>query len=288
MTEAVTVTVNMKVAARRPPLVVVKVGGDVLQDDAQRAGLGPNVRGLVDAGARVVVLHGGGPQVTALQERLGLVARKVAGRRVTSPADLAVVVQAICGEVNVGLVSTLLAAGVRAFGCHGASGAMVLAHKREPMRVPGVDEPVDYGEVGDVARVDDAGLRALTDAGFVPVVATLGVDEGGRVFNINADTTAVAVAQALAADVLLLVTAVGGVFHDVKNPSTRIPTLTRASARALIDAGAITGGMIPKVEEALSILDDGVGAVAVLGAQDAGAFVSALTGDGARGTRFAR
>ena len=102
-------------------LVVVKVGGDVLLDEAQRTGLGKNVRDLVDAGARVVMLHGGGPQVTALQEKLGLKATKIAGRRVTSRDDIVVVAQAICGEVNVGLVSTLIAAGVDAWiGWNGA------------------------------------------------------------------------------------------------------------------------------------------------------------------------
>ncbi len=268
--------------------VVVKVGGDVLLDDAQRRGLGDNVRELVHGGARVVIVHGGGPQATALQERVGLKAEKVAGRRITSPADLVVVEQAICGEVNVGMVSALLAAGVRAFGCHGASGGMVRAVKRPPAKVAGAEAPVDFGEVGDVTRVDTAPLEALLACGLVPVVATLGVDDSGRIFNINADTVAAAVAGALSADALLLVTAVGGVFRDLADASTRLRTLTPADARALIADGTVQGGMIPKVEEALGILDQGVGAVAIVGAQDQGAFRSALAGDGARGTRFAR
>ena len=269
-------------------LVVVKVGGDVLLDEAQRGGLGRNLRDLADDGVRIVVIHGGGPQVTALQDRVGLVANKIAGRRVTTPKDLVVVVQAICGEVNVGLVSTLLAHGVRGFGCHGASAGMVRARKRPPMKVPGHDAPVDYGEVGDVTFIDAPLLRALLAAGVVPVIATLGVDEQGRIFNINADTTAVALAKALGADALLLVTAIGGVRARIEDPATRIKTITPKSARALIDDGTIAGGMIPKVEEALSILDEGVGLVAILGAQDDGAFRSALRGDGALGTRFER
>lgn len=278
--------------AEAGPLVVVKVGGDVLLDEAQRTGLGRNIADLVADGARVVVLHGGGPQVTALQEKLGLVARKIAGRRVTTKEDLTVVVQAICGEVNVGLVATLLQAGVRAFGTHGASAGLVLARKRPPMKIEGPENPggelVDYGEVGDVERIDAELLRGLLGLGVVPVVGTLGVSAEGRVFNINADTTAVQVARALGADLLLLVTAVGGVFKDLKDPSTRIATLTPVSGKALIADGTISGGMIPKVEEALSILDEGVGAVAILGAQHPGAFRSALRGDGARGTRFSR
>ena len=278
----------MSAGAAAARLVVVKVGGDVLLDDKQRSGLARNVRELVDDGVRVVILHGGGPQVTALQERVGLNAVKIAGRRVTTPADLVVVVQAICGEVNVGLVSALLGAGVRAFGTHGASARMILATKRPPMSVPGQSEPVDYGEVGDVSRVDGDLVRGLTALDVVPVIATLGVDERGRLFNINADTTAVALAKALGADALLLTTAVGGVFRDIKDASSRIGTLTPTTSKALIADGTISGGMIPKVEEALSILDEGVGSVSILNAQDDGAFRSALKGDGARGTRFSR
>jgi acetylglutamate kinase len=265
--------------------VVVKVGGDVLLDEAQRTGLGKNVRELVDAKANVVIIHGGGPQVTALQEKVGLVANKIAGRRVTTAADLVVVEQAICGEVNVGLVSTLTAAGVRALGTHGAS--LIRAKKRAPVNVEG-HGVVDYGEVGDVETIDIDLIRGLIALNVVPVIGTLGSDANGRIFNINADTTAVQLAKALRADVLLLVTAVGGVFKDLKDRSSRIPTLTPDTGRALMKDGTISGGMIPKVEEALSILDEGVGAVAILGAQDAGSFKSALTGDGASGTRFAR
>lgn len=267
------------------PLIVVKVGGDVLLDEKQRLGLAQNVRDLVDDGARVVVIHGGGPQVTALQDKVGLKANKIGGRRVTSREDLVAVVQAICGEVNVGLVSTLVSRGVKAFGTHGASAGLVRARKREPMQVEG-HGVVDYGEVGDVVEIDVALLHVLVQARTVPVIATLGADESGRVFNINADTTAVALARALQADALLLVTAIGGVRVKLDDPSTRIATITPTTARALISDGTISEGMIPKVEEAVSIVSQGVGLVAILGAQDAGAFRSVLKGDGALGTRF--
>jgi acetylglutamate kinase len=281
--------------------VVVKVGGEVLLDAAQRAGLAENVRDLVapaDGGdgegdgappARVVIVHGGGPQATALQTRLGLVATKVAGQRVTSRDDLRVVQQAVCGEVNVALVCALLEAGVRAFGCHGASAGLVRATKRPPMIPTGQVEAVDYGEVGDIQSVDADLVRALCDLGLVPVIATLGVDPAaGRAFNVNADTTAASIARALRADALLLVTAVGGVFRDVHDPASRIPLLTRDGASTLIAEGTLTGGMIPKVEEALAIVDGGVGAVAILGAAQSGSFRSALNGDGAHGTRVTR
>lgn len=264
------------------PLVVVKVGGDVLLDEEERAGLGKNVRSLVDAGHRVVVLHGGGPQVSALQRKVGLEERKVGGRRITSPEDLVVVEQAICGEVNVGLTLALLEAGVNAFGCHGASGRLIRAMKRPPRVVSGAgDAPIDFGEVGDVTGIHAALLHGLLNLGLVPVVATLGVsEEGGRAFNINADTTSVRLAQALSARALLLVTKVGGIFRDLKDPSTRVSRVSAAEAREMIACGVIAGGMIPKVEEAMSVLGQGVGAIVITGAHDEGAFLSALRGEG--------
>jgi acetylglutamate kinase len=271
-------------------VAVVKVGGDVILGDEERAGLGPNIRDLLEEGLQVVVLHGGGPQATALQTRLGQKAVKVAGQRVTSKEDLTVVAQAICGEVNVALTCALLAAGVPAFGCHGASGALVQATKRPPRVVPGEgDAPIDYGEVGDVVHVDDTLLRGLLDLGVVPVIATLGVEKStGRPFNINADTTAVELARALQAELLLLTTAVGGVFRDLNDKSSRFDLLTEKTARALLRDGVIVGGMIPKIEEALTVIDAGVGAVAILGASEPGAFRAAARGDGTRGTRICR
>ena len=275
-----------KIGARR--IAVVKVGGDVLLSDVERTGLGPNIRDLRALGFSVVVLHGGGPQATRLQERLGMTAVKVAGQRVTSPDDLVVVAQAVCGEVNVALTCVLLGAGVPAFGCHGASGSLVQAVKRPARKVVGGgDLPIDYGEVGDVVAIRTELLTGLLDLDVVPVIATLGVEvDTGRPFNINADTTATEVARALSAELLLLVTAVGGVFRDVLDETTRYTTVTTSVARALIRDGVIVGGMIPKVEEALAVIEAGVGAVAILGAGQPGAFLAAARGDGSLGTRI--
>jgi acetylglutamate kinase len=206
------------------PVAVVKVGGDVLLGQVERDGIAANVKDLVDNGWRVVLLHGGGPQTNRLQEKHGLTANKVAGRRITSEADLVVVKQAICGEVNVDLMQTLQAVGINAFGCNGASGKMVTAVKRPPTVVSGGPaEPVDFGEVGDVVSVNAKLINGLTDLGVVPVIATLGVEaDSGRVYNINADTTVVQIAKALKADLLLLTTAVGAIYRDLSQPETRI------------------------------------------------------------------
>lgn len=269
------------------PLVVLKVGGDMLHDVAEREGLAANVRALVAHGARVVVVHGGGPQVNALQERVGLTPVKVAGRRVTGQDDLVVVTQAICGEVNVALTALLVRAGVRAFGCHGASAGLIRATRRPPKVMPGAgDAPIDFGLVGDVTSVDGALLHSLVALDVVPVIATLGIDEDGQVLNINADTTVAAVARAVSADLLLMITKVGGVFARIDDPQTRIATLDRAKAASLIESGVISGGMIPKVEEALATLDAGVKSVAIVSALENESFVAAMTGNERSGTRF--
>lgn len=268
------------------PVAVVKVGGDVLLGQVERDGIAANVKDLVDAGWRVVLLHGGGPQVNALQETHGLTPNKVAGRRITSEKDLVVVKQAICGEVNVSLMQTLQNVGINAFGCNGASGKLITAEKRPPRVMSGAgDKPIDFGEVGDVVSVNAELLDNLTNLGLVPVIATLGVEQNtGRIFNINADTTVVQIARALKADLLLLTTAVGAIYRDLDQPETRISQINAAQARQLINEGVIQGGMIPKVEEALSVLAEGVKNIAIVGPQIKGAFLDVATGKGDKGT----
>lgn len=276
----------MTVSTIKQPVAVVKVGGDVLQGQVERDGIAANVKDLVDAGWRVVLLHGGGPQVNALQEKHGLIPNKVAGRRITSEADLLVVKQAICGEVNVSLAQELQKVGVNAFACNGASGRLITATKRPPRVMSGGgDKPIDFGEVGDVVSVDAELLNNLTNLGLVPVIATLGIEaNSGRIFNINADTTVVQIALALKADLLLLTTAVGAIYRDLSKPETRISQINAQEAQQLIGEGVIQGGMIPKVEEALSVLADGVKNIAIVGPQIKGAFLDVATGKGNKGT----
>jgi len=270
------------------PVAVVKVGGDVLLGEAERTGLANNVKDLIENGWHLVLLHGGGPQTNALQEKLGLVPHKIEGRRVTSAEDLTVVKQAIAGEVNVNLVSLLQEAGVAAFGCHGASGSLVQASKRPPKYMSSVHKEVDFGEVGDVEGINAELLKGLLELGQVPVVATLGIGKGGRIFNINADTTVVKIAEALQAELLLLTTAVGAVFEDLKKPETRIKQVNPEQARKLIVDGIIQGGMIPKVEEAMTLLERGVESIAIVGPSQAGAFLSVANGTGETGTKICK
>lgn len=268
-------------------IAVIKVGGDVLLDQQEREGLAANISDLRAQGWQVVLLHGGGPQVNALQEKHGLTPNKVAGRRITSSEDLVVVKQAIAGEVNVNLTSELIKAGLPAFGCHGASNHLIQASKRPPVVVTGAGpDPIDFGEVGDVSGINAELLKGLLALDVIPVIATLGVSSEGQIFNINADTTVVQIARELNANLLLLTTAVGAVFEDLDKPESRIKQVNRAQAKQLIEDGIIQGGMIPKVEEAMSLLSEGVGSIAIVSGRNQGAFLAVADGTGEYGTKI--
>jgi len=245
--------------------VVVKLGGDVLEPERIGPVAADLARARTLAGALIVV-HGGGPQASALSRRLGLEPRIVGGRRITGPEDLEVVTMVVAGRLNVALVAALAAAGVSAVGLHGASGRVIRAHRRPPRVVSGAGpDPIDFGLVGDVDGFDTALLGTLTTAGHVPVLACLGCADDGTVLNINADIVASQLAAALGATALVAVSGVGGVRRDRDDPASRIARLTIAEARAAIADGTVQGGMIPKLEEAFAPLEAGVGAVHVVG-----------------------
>ena len=264
--------------------IVVKIGGEVV-GSGEAAALAADLRELIGGGARVAIVHGGGPQATELQKKLGIETRQIAGRRFTDPATLDVMKMAIAGKLNVDLCATLAAAGVSAVGLHGPSGLVVRAVRRPPKVYSGAGpDPVDLGLVGDVVGFNLALLETLWSAGYVPVVACLGADAEGNVYNINADMVGNQLAAAVHADRLFLVTSTPGVLRDPKDPSTRLPSLTSAQARAAIADGTVTGGMIAKLEEAMSVVDSGVGAIHILGKLASGDLVRAARHPGSVGT----
>lgn len=271
---------------------VVKFGGEVVARTDELLALLEDVARLRAEGWSVAVCHGGGPQASALQERLGVPTKKIAGRRVTDAATLQIMKYVLAGEVSVDVCAAAAAVGVPAVGLSGVSAHLVTARRRGPKVVAGAGpDPIDFGLVGDVESIRTQVLEHLWAGGYVPVVNTLGVaargEAGGacEVYNINADTVAAAIAASLRADHLFLVTDVVGVLRDVEDPGSRIPRLSRAEATAAIADGTITGGMIPKVEEALDNLARGIGAVHILGAAR-GALREAATAPGSHGTVF--
>jgi acetylglutamate kinase len=269
-------------------ILLVKIGGEVI-GSGEAAILAADLRALVERGARLAIVHGGGPQATALQQRLGLPTVQVAGRRVTDAATLDVMKMVLAGKLNVDLCAILNAAGLSPVGLHGASALVVRATRRPPKVYEAAGpEPVDMGFVGDVTGFNLALLHTLWGAGHVPVIACLGADADGGVFNINADMVGNQLAAALAADRRFLVTSAPGVLRDVRDPGSRIPMLTCDQARAAIADGTVSGGMIPKLEEAMAVIDQGVGAIHILGKLAPGDLVRTATVPGSVGTTLMR
>jgi acetylglutamate kinase len=277
------------VSSDRSRPVVVKLGGEVVKGrDAPESPLAivcADIAALVRSGQPVLVVHGGGPQVTALQKSLDQTPRVVGGRRITDAATLDAVKMAVAGLVNVDLCGALLSAGAKPIGLHGASSTAVRAQKRPPRVVAGGGpDPIDFGFVGDVVGVNDELFGQLMSLGYVPVVACLGADENGSVYNINADIVANKTAAALQARALVLVTDVPGVLRDIEDPGSRIPRLTAAEGKVAIASGVVTGGMIPKLEESFAAIAEGVLAVHIVGRLGKGDLMREVEAPGSVGT----
>ena len=240
---------NMKL-----PLTIVKVGGAVVEDSARLDSL---LSAFAAIDGRKVLVHGGGRRATAIASRLGVESRMVDGRRVTDGAMLEVVTMVYGGLVNKDIVARLQARGINSIGLTGADGGVILSHKR-PVK------DVDYGFVGDVDRVDGSRLSSLIEGGSTPVMAPLTHDGHGQMLNTNADTIAAETAKALAEryDVTLMYCfEKPGVMAEPDDDSTLIPVITRQDFRRLKADGTVTGGMLPKLENAFSAIDAGVSRV---------------------------
>ncbi|WP_394838335.1 acetylglutamate kinase [Pendulispora rubella] len=264
--------------------IVLKLGGDVVAGPYLGA-IATDVVALARSGTPVVLVHGGGPQATALQKQLGQTPNIVGGRRITDQATLDVMKMTLAGKVNVDLCAALVAAGARPVGLHGASSCVIRAVKRPPLVVSGGGpDPIDFGFVGDVTGLHHELLSLLLGAGYVPVLACLGADEAGNVYNINADVVANQSAIALGARSLFLVTDVPAVLRDVADPTSRIPRLSLADGKKAIADGVVTKGMIPKLEESFAAIAAGVRAVHIVGRLQPGDLAREAAEPGSVGT----
>jgi acetylglutamate kinase len=237
----------------------------------------------VSAGIKVAIVHGGGPQANALSQRLGLETKQVAGQRVTDAETLQVMKQAL-GEVGVDVASALRIARVTGLATSGVSGGLVEATRRPPVQRG--DEVVDYGLVGDITGINVTLFERLAKAGIVPIVSCLAGDAFGHVYNVNADTVATRLASRLGAARLLLVSNVPGVLKDRSDPTSRIARLTPKEARQAIADGTVQGGMIPKVEESVTMLSKGIGAIHIVGISPPTALLEEAMAPGSHGTVF--
>lgn len=255
------------------PYVVIKCGGSTLEQ--LPSGFYEELARMPDAGWRPVVVHGGGPIINGLLERLGVESRFVNGLRVTDAATLEVVEMALAGLTNKQLVGRILSAGGRAVGLSGIDGRLLAAEV--------ADEALGF--VGRITGVHTDLIHALTEQGYIPVIASLAMDSAGQHLNINADTAAGAVAAALGAEKLLLLTDVAGVYIEENGQKRWLRHMTPDEVEAHIADGQIQGGMIPKVRAALDVLAQGVKEVAILPGAEENVMSRFLQGE-AVGTAF--
>lgn len=227
--------------------VVVKYGGNAMVQPELARQFAEDVVLLQSAGLRIVVVHGGGPQIGELMARLGKVPEFVDGRRVTDAETLDIARMVLVGKVNRDIVSAVNVHGPLAVGLSGEDAGLIVAGLRDP----------DLGFVGDVEQVNPAILERLLAERLIPVVSTIGADLAGQSYNINADTVAGAIAGALGAEKVVYLTDVPGVLTDVEDPGSLVASTTPAELRSLIADGVVAGGMIPKVEACLDALERG-------------------------------
>jgi len=281
MTSQATLLANAlpKIAALRDKTVVVKYGGNAMTDDTLKRAFADDMVFLRHVGVRPVVVHGGGPQISAMLRRLGVEGEFRGGFRVTTPEVLDVARMVLFGQVGRELVNLINVHGPYAVGLTGED-ARTFTAVRRTVAVDGI--PTDLGLVGDVDHVDTTLLTDLLDGGRIPVVSTIGPDSDGAVYNINADTAAAAVAEALNAETLLMLTDVEGLY-------TRWPDRTSLVSRIDIDAltqllPTLEEGMVPKIEACLRAVRAGVPSAHVIDGRVPHCVLAALFTDDGSGT----
>jgi acetylglutamate kinase len=248
---------------------VVKLGGRVLQDRGALLKIAEDVTLLHSVGIKVVVVHGGGPQMNALAEKLGVPQQVVAGRRVTDDDTLDLAKMLFRGKLNVEIVSAFREFGTLAVGLSGSDAGLVEATRRPVVQVQdqqGETHEVDFGHVGDVVAINPTVLETLGDSGFVPVVCSLASTPTGGVLNVNADTIAERIAVALGAAKLFLLTDRAGLLEDATDPDSLVSWCDVKDVESFMAEGKIVGGMKPKIDAALRALNAGVGRVHMVSA----------------------
>ena len=238
----------------RGAVVVVKYGGNAMVDPALGAAVADDVVLLRAVGLKPVVVHGGGPQISAFMERLGMEPEFRDGLRVTDAETVDIARMVLVGKVNRDIVSAINVHGPLAVGLSGEDAGLILAEARHP----------DLGYVGDVRSVNPSILERLLAEDLIPVVSTIGSDPSWQAYNINADTVAGALAEALRADKAIFLTDVPGLLANIEDASSLISHITTEELQAMIDAGRLTGGMIPKIAAALHAVQHGVGSAHLL------------------------
>jgi len=241
---------------------VIKASGGVFGDIESTRTLIEQVAILHQVGIRVVLVHGGGPQLSQIQESLGITPRMVAGRRVTDEKSMEVTSMVLNGLVNTQILGICRELDIAAVGVSGVDAGLVRAHKRPPVKVEG--ETVDYGFVGDIDLIDAKVLQQLLDDGLMPVVSPVSADDKGTLLNINADTVAAGIGAELKAEKLMLVTGAPGILESLEDPRSVISYTDLAGLKKLKDQGSLKDGMLPKVNAIEGAIRGGVRRVHVI------------------------
>ena len=259
-------------------IVVVKFGGNAMVDDALADSFAADIVLLRAIGLKPVVVHGGGPQIGKVMAQLGMESEFRDGLRVTDAETLEVARMVLTGQVGADIVSAINQHDRIAVGLSGEAAGLIVASQRS----------ASLGYVGDVVDVNRKILDTLLRDDFIPVISTIGADTSGQALNINADSAAIAIAEALAAEKILYLTNVPGVLLDVDRPESLVSRLTASRARLLIADGVISGGMIPKVEACLDAVDAGVGSAHIVDGRIAHVVLLELLTDAGVGTMITR
>jgi acetylglutamate kinase len=270
---------------------VVKLSGKVTENHENLTSLAEELALLHQVGIRICVVHGGGKQLSELAKKLGIEQTIIEGRRVTDDATLEMAKMIFAGKINTDILAALRQRSIEAVGLSGVDGNIVHAEKRPPKEIlnkqTGVRDTVDFGYVGDVVKINTRLLTVLLDHGYLPVISSLGADAEGMVFNINADTIASAIAMQLKAEKLILLSDVDGIYLTTGDPQTKLSRVTAREASELIASGAASGGMIPKLQSIVALLERGVHSAHIISGNKRNALLSEIFTDKGTGTMIA-
>lgn len=257
--------------------VVVKYGGNAMIDEKLKSQVMEDIVLLWLVGVRIVLVHGGGPEISDLMARLGKKPEFVDGLRVTDKETVDIVQMVLAGKVNKTLVNLLECNGGKAMGISGIDGRLIEAVAKDPK----------LGYVGKITNVNIAPINDLLEKGYIPVVSTVGCDAEGNSYNINGDTAAAFIAGALHAENMIMMTDIAGILRDRDNPETLIPQVTVDEAKELITQGVVSGGMIPKVDCCIEGIERGVKKVIIMDGRVPHAILMELLTDEGAGTMVA-
>ena len=263
--------------------VVIKYGGNAMKSDDLTHKILEDVTLLKYVGINPILVHGGGPEINAMLKRVGVESSFHNGLRITDAATMEIVQMVLAGKLNKNIVSDIGRLGGKAIGLCGKDAGLITVKKKPPL-----SDGVDLGFVGDIVSINTKLLNSLCADEYIPVISSVGTDENGESYNINADTAAAAIAAALKAEKLIFLTDIDGVRADPEDPASLFPVLTVDQSKALIEDGTISGGMIPKVTACTDAIEKGVRRVHILNGTIPHPIILEIFTDRGIGTMFER